>query len=247
NTGIYLPSWIRGRNLNEFDPQRLPLSGYNDDEFNSENFYFWLGKYQEKYVIERIKELLENPKIEKCNHNIKIDNESVITILNINPVNVVYDTMNAIFLLNDNVPKALEFNVDIRYPDLRGYKQRVHQSLTKEKLEEEDYGDIPLENLWQYGARDADATFRLWEDLQKEMAKEKEEALKENPEAMINNEWLMENFYKPIVDIYTRAEIEGIPFDKAYADKLANEMQIECDQFQEDADYTINQLFPGLY
>src|SRR5690606_19547602 len=127
NTGIYLPLWIRGRNLNEFDPHRLPLIGYNDDEFNSENFYFWLGKYQEKYVIQRIKELLENPKIEKCNHNIKFDNEFLITQLNINPVNVVYDTMNAIFLLNENVPKALEFNVDIRYPDLRGYKQRVHQ------------------------------------------------------------------------------------------------------------------------
>jgi uracil-DNA glycosylase family 4 len=241
NNGVYIPLWVRGKHF----PADRAKEIYPNEVLNPKQFYFWIGKEYEESVIASIKKLIEDPNIKKSNQNIKFDNQFLISQLDIHPANVWNDTMLASHALNENTPNSLEYNTDKRYVDMLGYKQKVYSKLTKEKTELEDYGDIDLDTLALYGAQDSDATWRLTFDLRKEMQIEQQEAKRINKKTTLDAEWMLDNFYMPLQEIYTRAELLGIQFDKDYAEKVAQLLQKDCDSFQADVDETFKELTEG--
>jgi uracil-DNA glycosylase family 4 len=235
NTGIYLPLWVKGK---DFDDERKKewesyLQTNNLGTFDKDEFYFWLGPTATEYVVGRMKTLLENPEIEKCNQNVKFDNQFLIKQLDIHPNNIVADTMLMSYLLNENVPNSLEYNSDVRYPDLRGYKQSVYGLLTKDKKDVENYADIPLSTLSIYGPKDTDATLRLWEDLATEIEEEKKN-YQGAKNCYLDNKFLLDNLYMPLQHVYTMAELRGVYFDREYAEKIANEYTKELREIEEE-------------
>lgn len=216
--GVYIPLWVKGK-----DFINSPYAHAFEGEIFSDEFYFWFGEDNKKVILEGIRVLLENLQTEKIAHNGKFDNQFLKVQLGIEISNFYIDTMLLSYLQNENSPNSLEYLVNTKYPDLAGYKQTVHSRISKKKQAEENYSDLDLETLAQYGCRDADATFRLSYDLMEDLKKE----MKDVPGEWYNPKWLLENLYMPLSKVYQNAELYGIKVDRDYAENLAKEFDIE--------------------
>ncbi len=196
---IYIPLLI---NANDVMTRFKEFSG----EIKEDKMYpYWIPPFQD-YAIDKIKAILRSD-AKKYAHNAKFDIKNVKFHQNIWVKNLHFDTMIAHYLIDENPKHNLESIVDLKYPDLRGYKRPTNDIITKQKEEEKDFGKIPLKYLWKRGCIDSDATFRLSEDLLKEIKNEK--TMK-----------LLTKFYTPLIYIYADAELIGIDVDKEQAEKV---------------------------
>lgn len=235
-SGVYLPLFIKAKH---FTDQRAEYveeisKKFEGDYFTitenstQDDFFFWFGNFYVEYVIQNLKSILENKNIKKIAQNGKFDNQFLEAQFNIKVQNFYFDTMLASFLINENTPHSLEFMTDTRYPDLSGYKQKVFNRLTKEQIDSESYSDLPLENIYQYGARDADATLRLFFDLSKELIPKKEK----NKYSFYNPEFMLYNLYMPLQRRYSQSEMVGILYDRKYAQDISEKFKLDIKTIQ---------------
>jgi len=238
-SGVYIPLWIRGNVFKQYYNQyELENPHWTIEEiylFEDDDYYFFLGKNNEEIVIKTLKDILENPKSKKIAHNGKFDMGFLKASLDIWVENFHIDTMLAAHILDENLPKSLEYLTDSRYMDLRGYKSIVYNQLRKEDKENETYDRLPLDLVWIYGAKDTDATFRLSIDLLKEID-EKTELSKTQRKGSFDGRRVLFDFYMPLSIAYTRCELKGIYYDSDYAYNLALEYTEDMKLLQSEID-----------
>jgi uracil-DNA glycosylase family 4 len=125
-----------------------------------------------KPLFDRFVALLQSTKL-KINHNIKFD----IQVLKGNKVcckGPYFDTMLAHHLIDENTKHGLD-ELTLRYLDLGEYwgdLEKAKTAICKEKKigkEEFSYDLLPTNILYPYAAKDADATFRLYKQFNKEL------------------------------------------------------------------------------
>ena len=129
-----------------------------------------------------LKELLENPDTKLIGHFIRADLPWLVH----NGINVAnaslngWDTALAGHLLNENWPQGLETYV-ARHTDMGRYELELNDWIKQNKydVEANGYGGIADEVLFPYGARDADATFRIALIQMDEMDKPENARIKE--------------------------------------------------------------------
>lgn len=188
-----------------------------------ELYPFW-GK-QQPLVYKYLGEIFESD-ANKSGHNSTFDVKFIEsgTQLSCKVKNWSFDTITAHYLLNENLKHDLKSVSDMRYSDLRGYSIDLKTALTEEEDEEENYADQPLSILAPYGCADADATFRLTQDLSIE--------LRQDPK--LND--LMHNMYVPMHHVYKEMEMNGTLVDLDYADCL-------LELFREELEKKANHIF----
>lgn len=155
----------------------------------------WSGD-QWEWIKENLKSIFESKQIGKVGQNIKFDNLWLLGILGIDVHGTVWDTKIVEYLLYGKGSTGLK-ELAWRYSKLGGYEKRLEG-----KVEEVENG----ENLWFYGAVDADLTFRIM--------KQQYPKLQQRPGLY----YLNKNLMVPISEVFHRMEAAGVLVDRPKVD-----------------------------
>ena len=158
----------------------------------------------EKIVLKKIKELLEDPSIKKTGQNIKFD-YIILKRKNIF-INPIEDTMLASYTLDAGLNRH---NLDTLSEIHLGHKTISFKDLVGSGKKKLLFSDVDLKKATQYAAEDADVTFRLFDLFKNRLDKE-------------GLTRIYEVFEKPLIRILSQMEINGIKVDKEYLKKLSN-------------------------
>ncbi len=132
--GYYIPVGHRGSNL-----EQLP----------------------EKYVLERLKPILEDPRRKKVGHNLKYD-FSVLAEMGIIADGIGADTMIADYVLDPEGRHNLE-TVAGKWLD---YSVMTYEQICGKGKDQVPFDLIPIDTATRYSAEDAWISLRLWKELQ---------------------------------------------------------------------------------
>lgn len=162
---------------------------------------------KKKLVLEKIKPILEDPSIKKVGQNIKFD--FIVLKQNGIEVNPIEDTMLISYTLDagsnrHNLDTLSEIHLEHK---TISYKELVGTG--KNKL---NFSDIELDKATEYAAEDADVTLRLYNHLKSKLNKEK-----------LNK--VYESFEKPMVQLLSKIEFNGIKVDDLYLKKLSKKFE----------------------
>jgi len=162
---------------------------------------------KKKLVLEKIKPILEDPSIKKVGQNIKFD--FIVLKQNGIEVNPIEDTMLISYALDagsnrHNLDTLSEIHLEHK---TISYKELVGTG--KNKL---NFSDIELDKATEYAAEDADVTLRLYNHLKSKLNEEK-----------LNK--VYESFEKPMVQLLSKMEFNGIKVDDLYLKKLSKKFE----------------------
>src|SRR5690625_4762049 len=174
-----------------------------------------ISQLNRDYVAEKLRPLYENENIGFIAHNAKFDLAMLKNNFDIDVKNLVWDTMEAQFLLNENEPsyalkplatKYLKDN-SYTYGDLFGSR---------------GFHEIPLKQALAYAAKDGDITFRLYEFQKYHMKK-------------VGN--IYEYFTTvevPLIKIVSEIELRGYDIDDEYAKEYEKELERDISKMAEE-------------
>ena len=162
---------------------------------------------KKKLVLEKIKPILEDPSIKKVGQNIKFD--FIVLKQNGIEVNPIEDTMLISYTLDagsnrHNLDTLSEIHLEHK---TISYKELVGTG--KNKL---NFSDIEIDKATEYAAEDADVTLRLYNHLKSKLNEEK-----------LNK--VYESFEKPMVQLLSKIEFNGIKVDDLYLKKLSKKFE----------------------
>ena len=162
---------------------------------------------KKKLVLEKIKPILEDPSIKKVGQNIKFD--FIVLKQNGIEVNPIEDTMLISYTLDagsnrHNLDTLSEIHLEHK---TISYKELVGTG--KNKL---NFSDIELDKATEYAGEDADVTLRLYNHLKSRLNEEK-----------LNK--VYESFEKPMVQLLSKMEFNGIKVDDLYLKKLSKKFE----------------------
>lgn len=158
-----------------------------------------------------LKVILEDASLKKIGQNCKFDSLYLQAVLGIKTKGIIFDTMLAAYLLNEEGGEYGLKDLALRHTDMGDYDAELTKARKKivPKSEEYNYSLIPMRELFHYSACDADATIRLYH-LFKDLL-QKEDLL-------------------PVMDLLliisgsvTQAEINGAKIDIPYVENATRE------------------------
>lgn len=121
------------------------------------DYYPELGKRGRARIVAQLKELLENPAIQKSGHNFKFDYHILKKDLGISVKNWAYDTMQLAFCVDDNMTNKSQNECIRRWvPEMSGYNDELEKRIDKDNMM-----GVPRQDMLMYAGGDADACFRL--------------------------------------------------------------------------------------
>ncbi len=162
---------------------------------------------KKELVLKKIKPLLEDPSVKKVGQNIKFD--FIILKQNGIEINPLEDTMLISYTLDAGTNRHnldTLSNIHLNHKTI-SYKELVGTG--KNKL---NFSDIELDKATEYAAEDADITLRLYNFLKKRLDEEK-----------LNK--IYESFEKPMVQLLSKLEFNGIKVDDLYLKKLSKRFE----------------------
>jgi len=162
---------------------------------------------KKELVLEKIKSILEDPSIKKVGQNIKFDymilKQHGITIKSIE------DTMLISYTLDAGINRhGLDTLSEIHL----NHKTISYKDLTGSGKNKINFSDVELDRATEYAAEDADVTLRLYNKLKARLDEEK-----------LNK--IYEVFEKPMVELLSDIEINGIKVDKSYLQELSKKFE----------------------
>ena len=143
---------------------------YDRGDLRHHNFIPW-GDFSRKKLIAQIKQLMEDPTIEKVGQNFKFDWSVLWYKLGIETKNYTDDTQLLAHLLDEN---QLKLNIDdlvrLHVPEMSGYNDQYnndpdHHGKTRMDL-------LPPDKMLPYGCGDTDAAWRLCDALHEKIAED---------------------------------------------------------------------------
>jgi len=149
-----------------------------------------------KQLLEEFREVFENENIEKIGQNLKYDIE-VLQNYGIAVKGKLYDTMLAHYLINPESKHSMDFLAE-KY--LQYTPVSIETLIGKKGINQGNMRDVPLQEISQYAAEDADITLQLKEKLTPELKEKHLEKL----------------FYEvetPLVQVLAQMERNGVSID----------------------------------
>ena len=162
---------------------------------------------KKKLVLEKIKPILEDPSIKKVGQNIKFD--FIVLRQNGIEVNPIEDTMLISYTLDAG---SNRHNLDTLSEIHLGHKTISYKELVGTGKNKLNFSDIELDKATEYAAEDADVTLRLYNHLKSRLNEEK-----------LNK--VYESFEKPMVQLLSKIEFNGIKVDDLYLKKLSKKFE----------------------
>jgi len=162
---------------------------------------------KKELVLEKIKPILEDPSIKKVGQNIKFD--FIVLKQNGIEVNPIEDTMLISYTLDAG---SNRHNLDTLSEIHLEHKTISYKALVGSGKNKLNFSDIELDKATEYAAEDADVTLRLYNHLKSKLNEEK-----------LNK--VYETFEKPMVQLLSKMEFNGIKVDDLYLKKLSKKFE----------------------
>ncbi len=168
------------------------------------------------WVFEKLKPLLEDPKLKKVGQNIKYD---LIVLRNegIDLQGVSFDTMLASYILN---PSGRRHNMDDLARDYLGHTTIKYKEVVGAASKEIGFDEVDVERATEYAAEDADITWRLYEKL--------------SPLLQGDDLKLLLELELPLIEVLAEMEIHGMKLDKSHLQKLSQLIQQKLEEQQKE-------------
>ncbi len=194
------------------NPQEADLVGVSVCCEANDAYYIPVG-HKEKtelnkdLVLKKLKLILEDPSIKKIGQNIKYD---FIVFKNHGiELNPVEDTMLLSYTLDAG---SNRHNMDTLSELHLGHKTISYKDLVGTGKKQLNFSEVDIKSATEYAAEDADVTLRLYEVLSGRLSDEKLEKI-------------YEIFEKPMINILSKLETNGIKVDDAYLKKLSKKFE----------------------
>jgi len=168
------------------------------------------------YIISQLKEFLEDAKYKKVGQNIKYDYQ-FFKLYGITLRGVIFDTMLASYLLNENDKKGHNLtDLGLKFTDMGDYSLELYEILgvKANEINENSYATAPFEALCKYGGKDVDCTFRVFCVLFPRIKK-------------LGLMPLLTKVMVPLSFALADMELTGVAIDVNYYKRLTNEYEIK--------------------
>ncbi len=167
-------------------------------------------------VLKKIKPILEDVSIKKVGQNIKFDymilKQQGITIKSME------DTMLISYILDAGLNRH---NLDTLSEIHLNHKTISYKELVGSGKKKLNFSDIELKKATEYAAEDADVTLRLYNKLKNRLDEEK-----------LNKNY--ELFEKPMINLLSEMEFNGIKIDKNYLQTLSKKFEKRIKKIEEE-------------
>lgn len=193
NEGWYLPVNYRNKEGNLFDSEEADID----------------------LILEKLKPLLEDPKIPKCGQNIKYD-MLILSRHGVELAGVVSDSIIAAFLLN---PDARSYKIDYLSMEQLNYKMQPITDLIGSGKEQISMAEVPVEDVTFYAVEDADIALQLVNLYQPKL--EEEGMMKMYTEIEI-----------PLIPVLMEMEKTGVYLDVKLLKKMSDEVLVEIERIE---------------
>ncbi len=203
------------------DAMQAEILGISVSLKQKEGFYIPLGHEEGGNVdieltLEKIKPILQDPKIEKLGQNVKYD----ITVLKrygIDSVGFTFDTMIAAYLID---PSSRQHSLDSLSMRYLGYKMTPISDLIGTGKKQISFAKVPVDTARDYSSEDADITLRLKSVLSNEL---REKGLEE----------LFFKIEMPLVDVLVDMEMSGVSVDIDFLKEMSEELKTGLENLEE--------------
>jgi len=131
--------------------------------------------------------------------------------------NVVFDTMIAQHLVDENFPRSLT-NMSKFYTPFGPYELEIKKYVPSKT--KGSFADIPEKVLWKYAATDACATYLCYKHLRRELKRQ-------------NLVWLFENIALPLSLVLSEVTYRGVRVDKQAIEETIEKLDLKIKEEQE--------------
>ena len=210
------------------DALNAELVGMSFSWAKGEAFYVPFPENQEeaKLLADKFKPFFENETIEKIGQNMKYDLK-VLAKYDIQIKGPLFDTMIAHYLINPD----MRHNMDVLSETYLKYSPKSIETLIGKKGKNQlSMRDVPLEDIKEYAAEDADVTLQLKEHFQPILEK-------------VGTKKLFDEIEIPLVPVLAAMEAEGIRLDVNFLKAMATDMQKEIVDFEQKIYETAGEKF----
>ena len=206
---------------NSLDPHQADLVGISLCSKIGKACYIPVGHkssncLNKKSVIDKLKNLLEDPSVKKIGQNIKFD-FIVFYKLGIS-LSSMEDTMLMSYVLDAGKNRH---NMDTLSDIHLGHKTISFKEIVGTGKKEINFSEVELEAAKNYAAEDADITFRLYKKFIKSLKSEK----------LFN---IYEIFEKPLIKILAFMEIEGVEVDSKFLNSLSSKFDKKIKKIEKE-------------
>jgi len=171
---------------------------------------------KKELVLKKVKLILEDPSIKKVGQNIKFD--LMIFKQNGIEINPIEDTMLISYTLDAGINRH---NLDILSEIHLKHKTISYKEVVGTGKSKLNFSDIEADKATEYAAEDADVTLRLYNYLKPRLDEEK-----------LNK--IYEFFEKPMVQLLSKLELNGIKIDDLYLKQLSKNFEKKLARIEKD-------------
>lgn len=210
------------------DALHAELVGMSFSYEKGKAFYVPFPESQEeaKVLIDKFIPFFENENIEKIGQNLKYDLK-ILSNYGVTVKGKLFDTMIAHYLINPD----MRHNMDILAETYLKYSPKSIETLIGKKGKNQlSMRDVPLEDIKEYAAEDADVTLQLKEIFTAELDKTETKKLFDEIEI-------------PLVSVLADMETEGIRLDVEFLKQMSKEMDVEIKSLEEQIYETAGEKF----
>ncbi|WP_162127073.1 DNA polymerase I [Flavobacterium phycosphaerae] len=210
------------------DTLHAELVGMSFSWTKGEAFYvpFPENREEAQTLADKFKPFFENKSIEKIGQNIKYDLK-ILSNYGIQVKGKLFDTMIAHYLINPD----MRHNMDVLSETYLKYSPKSIETLIGKKGKNQlSMREVPLEDIKEYAAEDADITLQLKEVFSPILDKAETKKLFEEIEI-------------PLISVLAAMETEGIRLDVDYLKSMSKDMQKEINEFEQKIYETAGEKF----
>ncbi|UOK43987.1 MULTISPECIES: DNA polymerase I [Flavobacterium] len=191
-------------------------------------FYLPFPQNQEeaKALLQKIVPFFENEEIEKIGQNIKYDLK-ILANYGVPVKGKLFDTMIAHYLINPD----MRHNMDVLSETYLKYSPMPIENLIGKKgKNQKSMRDVPLEDIKEYAAEDADITLQLKEVFDPKLDS-------------TGTKKLFEEIEIPLIEVLAAMEREGIRLDVDYLKSMSKDMDFEIKELEQKIYETAGEKF----
>ncbi|MBN2519891.1 MAG: DNA polymerase I [Bacteroidales bacterium] len=201
------------------DIQKAELVGISFSFKAHEGYYVPIPTNQDEAfsIVQSFADVFTDNNILKIGQNIKFD-ISILNKYNIKVKGPFFDTMIAHYLINP----GLKHNMDFLSETYLNYRPvEIEELIGAKGKKQGNMRDVPLEQIIEYAAEDADITFQLKEILKKEV-----------DDADLTH--FFETVELPLMEVLTDMEATGVRIDADELNNYAKELNIKLNGIEQN-------------
>ncbi|HMI06866.1 MAG TPA: DNA polymerase, partial [Flavobacterium sp.] len=199
------------------DPLTAELVGFSFSWETGKGFYIPVPENREEAqkIVDKFLPFFETEHIEKIGQNLKYDLK-VLSNYGVTVKGILFDTMVAHYLINPD----MRHGMDILSETYLQYSPKpIEDLIGKKGKNQKTMREVPLEEIKEYAAEDADVTFQLKQYFQ---------PILENTET----KKLFDEIEIPLVPVLAAMEMEGINLDVEFLKSLSGELENDIKTFE---------------